>query len=196
MVSSVGAKADGMLIVWLKVEIRFEVRIADIGPYPERKAGRSGLNIVLIIRISKSGIGKQPGGENMIPAGRTRCIAPVKIKVEKIAIHTKNVSAKVPTEEKPVLFAQLIVDLGIQVIEKIVRNRVKILTVFFGPVDCTRKNIYVRTAAGDDKRRFLLLDRPFQGQARSDKPNASRTGEFFIVSFFELDVDNGRRPPY
>lgn len=127
----------------------------------------------------------------MIPAGSACCIAPIKIEIEKITVHPKHITPEISAQEEPVFFPKFIVDLGIQVIEVIIRYRVEVRVIFLGPVDGAGKNIYIGPPSGNDKGRLLFLDRPFQGEAGGNEPDAPRTSKLFVVAFFEFDVNNG-----
>ena len=64
-----------------------------------------------------------------------------------------------------------------------------------GGYDWPRQQVQVSTPSRNQKRRFVFDQRPFERQARGDKPAAAFAVEFFFVAFFHVQLHHRRQPP-
>lgn len=103
-------KVDGMLIIGSIEEVCFQVCICNIGVQFEGKVGDLIVDVVLIIRVCKSCIGKKFGIEDVVLVCCVCSIFLVEVKVEKVIVEVKNILFKVVIQEKVVFIIQLEVD--------------------------------------------------------------------------------------
>ena len=100
----------------------------------------------------------------MVPACGTRCIAPVKEKIKGFVAEFKHVAAKITAQIEAIFRRQSKIDFGIQVVKIVIGNRIIICPALICFIDGAGNNIGIRTPAADDKRRFIFLNRAFNGQ--------------------------------
>src|SRR5690606_14182692 len=70
--------------------------------------------LVVVVTEYKGGIGKEPAVENMVPSEGTGAVPPV---YPKLVLVPEFIPSKVSGNKKPVVFSQLEVQLGIQIIK-------------------------------------------------------------------------------
>ena len=98
------------------------------------------------------------------------------------------IPSKISTEVNSVILRELVIRLGIEIVEKIIGPRKIGL-----PDQRLGKVKTVGSPATDQETAFILYDRPFEGQPGRNQTNSAFSLKGLIIPFFHLDVKDRRQ---
>src|SRR5688572_2147511 len=139
-----------MRAVELVIHIGPDGIIADAGTQVKTAAGGFVGYGIIVIGNGNGSIAEEFWRELMVPAQNAHFISPGKIEIKTVgAVETENIVAVVSGKMKPVFFAELETGFPVQVVEIVIRDRVKVFFTFIQFVIAPGKNIEISSAAGN-----------------------------------------------
>ena len=195
---------DGHEVVDARGELRTELIVEHFLVLLELAVGIGAVREQPVTVVTDGEVGEELRTEKMVPTYATEGVAPMEVFGESttgivlvgvvFAIsgsHFKSVLTLVETQEEAVGVAELVVDLGVEVVEiegefiDVVGTVVQTHTEFDEPVDVT--------AAGRDHERGAVLDdRTLQFKVRGEQSDREETVIVLHVAILGADVGHGR----
>ncbi len=140
-------------------------------------------DIVVVIAVNQGCIGKKPVAEQMIPAQRSRRIAPVD--TERTAAKPQNVASEIAAGKKAVAAVDLIIHLGVQVVE------IQHGGILDGIRRSQQEQIEVRATCSEEERTFTFLERAFEVEFARNKADATAHIEILVIPVIHFNVQHG-----
>ncbi len=110
-------------------------------------------------------------------------------------VGVKLIPPEVPTEVKLVLWAKVVINFRVQVVEIVARFYLIQLVLLLGSNQRRGQHVNVGTATRHQEGRFTLGQRPFQRQSGRDQPDAPFAVELVLAALLHVHIQHRRQPP-